>query len=381
MRIESFGFGTREPNPVAVWVADVRDINASIVTGMEDRTGNDPELYERIMAEASAEAWVRKFELDVMRELSDDDLVQVGCQAGQHRSVAIAEAFARSAESAGIPVTVSHLELGARDTSENLVDMSIQAKSNRKWYEIKNATDDVAEIFIYEQIGEDYWSEGMTAVNFVNELKGITASDIHLHINSPGGSVFDGVAIHNALRRHPAKVTTYIDGLAASIASIIAIAGDRVVMASNALFMIHNPWGGVQGDATEMRKMADVLDKIGETLVNAYEERTGMARDDITAAMNDETWYTADEALAAGFIDDITTATRAAASFDLSRFRHAPQAQVMDDIEPVEVPEDLVTVGSTVSNSSGGASDTVIAEAFIPGVGFHRFDSEPQHKE
>lgn len=376
MIIQSFGFNFQQPSADAVWVADVRDIDASIVAGMEDRTGLDPALYERIMAQPAAEAWVRKFDFDVMNEVADSDLIQVGCAEGQHRSVAIAEAFALAASSAGLPVQVEHLDIEERDTADTMSDMSVKQLSNRAWYEIKNAAD-VAEIYIYEQIGEDYWAEGVTAVNFVNELNTISAPEIHLHINSPGGSVFDGVAIHNALKRHPAKVTTYVDGLAASIASIIAIAGDKVVMASNSLFMIHNPWGGVVGDATEMRKMAEVLDKIGETLVNAYEERTGMDRQTIVEAMNDETWYTADEALAAGFIDEVTGAIRAAASFDLSRFRHAPKSELVEqsseEVEPEVVLEVLAEVGATAVDESDGASDHVIAEAYVPGFGFQSF--------
>ena len=375
MIIQSFGFNSHQPNPAAVWVADVRDIDSSVVAGMEYRTGLDPALYERIMAQPAAEAWVRKFEFDVMSEVVARDLIQVGCAEGQHRSVAVAEAFALAASNAGLEVQVEHLDIEDRDTADTMESMSVKQLSNRAWYEIKNAAD-VAEIYIYEQIGEDYWAEGVTAVNFVNELNGITAPEIHLHINSPGGSVFDGVAIHNALKRHPAKVTTYVDGLAASIASIIAIAGDKVVMASNALFMIHNPWGGVQGDAAEMRKMAEVLDKIGETLVNAYEERTGMDRQTIIDAMNEETWYTADEALAAGFIDEVTGAIRAAASFDLSRFRHAPKAELVqpsEEVEPEQAPEVLATVGATAADESDGASGHVSPEAYVPGFGFQSF--------
>lgn len=268
-----------------------------------------------------------------------------------------------------------------RDTAATIVSMNVKRVSARDWYEIKAAGDGVAEVFIYEQIGEDYWAEGVTAVDFVNELNALSASEIHLHINSPGGSVFDGVAIHNALLRHPAKVTTFIDGLAASIASVIALAGDRVVMASNALFMIHNPWGGVQGDASEMRKMAEVLDKITITLVNTYEESSSLSRDEILAAMDAETWYTADEALAAGFIDEVSTAIRAAASFDLAAFpfRHAPKAELVqpsEEVEPDSAPEVSVTAGAAVNDIPDGASENPNPEAYVPGFGFRSFTSE-----
>jgi len=118
-----------------------------------------------------------------------------------------------------------------------------------KWYKIE-AKADKAEIWIYEYIGEDFWTGGgVTAKSFQKYLAAVKASQIDLHINSPGGDVFDGITIYNLLKQHPATVTTYIYGLAASIASVIALAGDRIVMAENALYMVHNPWGVSMGDA------------------------------------------------------------------------------------------------------------------------------------
>ena len=176
----------------------------------------------------------------------------------------------------------------------------------KKWFEIINKADR-AEIWIYEQIGEDFWTGGgVTAQSFQKELAGIKASQIDLHINSPGGEVFDGITIYNLIKQHPANVTTYIDGLAASIASVIALAGDKVVMAENALFVIHNPWGFAMGDATEMRRTADLLDKIGGSLITAYTAKSGQEAHDITAWMDAETWMTAKEAQEWGFIDEIS---------------------------------------------------------------------------
>ena len=176
----------------------------------------------------------------------------------------------------------------------------------KKWFEIINKADK-AEIWIYEQIGEDFWTGGgVTAKSFQKELSAVKASQIDLHINSPGGEVFDGITIYNLIKQHPANVTTYIDGLAASIASVIALAGDTVIMAENALYMIHNPWGFAIGDANEMRKTADLLDKVGSSLIVAYTSKSGKPDDEISALMNDETWMTAREAKDAGFIDDIS---------------------------------------------------------------------------
>lgn len=173
------------------------------------------------------------------------------------------------------------------------------------WYKIVNKADK-AEIWIYEMIGEDFWTGGgVTAKKFQEELAAITAKQIDLHINSPGGQVFEGVTIYNLIKQHEANVTTYIDGLAASIASVIALAGDRVVMAANALFMIHNPSGMVFGDSGDMRKMADVLDKIRSTMAGVYTGKSGKPEDEINGLLDDETWMTADEAKEFGFVDEI----------------------------------------------------------------------------
>ena len=199
-----------------------------------------------------------------------------------------------------------------------------------KWYKIENKADK-AEIWIYEMIGEDFWSGGgVTAKNFQKELSAIKASQIDLHINSPGGEVFDGIAIYNLIKQHPATVTTYIDGLAASIASVIALAGDQIFMAENALMMIHNPYGMVMGAAEDMRKMAERLDIVRDSISKAYISRTDKPEDEINALMDAETWMTADDALELGFIDDITEKMDMAACakfvpiMDKAGFKHVP---------------------------------------------------------
>jgi ATP-dependent Clp endopeptidase proteolytic subunit ClpP len=184
-------------------------------------------------------------------------------------------------------------------------------KAKTEWFKIQNATADVAEVFIYDVVG-DSW-EGNDSATVVKAINAITAKKISLRINSPGGSVFDGVAIYNALARHSAEVTTYVDGLAASIASIIALAGKKIVMAENAMLMIHNPSTMAWGESSDLRKTADVLDQVKETLVNTYATRTGKARDVIAAAMDDETWFTAKEAQAWGLADDIQIGVKAVA--------------------------------------------------------------------
>jgi len=200
----------------------------------------------------------------------------------------------------------------------------------KKWFEIVNKTD-VAEVWIYEEIGEDFWTgSGITAKGFQKELSGIKASQIDLHINSPGGLVFDGITIHNLLKQHPANVTTYIDGLAASIASVIALSGDRVVMAENALFMIHKASGMVFGNSDDMRDFAEKLDKVNGSIATTYMTKTGKDENEINEMMKAETWLTAKDALEYGFIDeisgeaDMSACVKFVPTMQKAKFQHIP---------------------------------------------------------
>ncbi len=183
------------------------------------------------------------------------------------------------------------------------------------------------EIWLYDQVGEGFFG-GMSAKTFTAELNKLGQVDtVNLHINSPGGSVFDGVAIYNALKNHPARIEVDIDGIAASIASVIAMAGDEIRMAGNAMMMIHDPYGMSMGGAAEMRKTADLLDQIKNVIVDTYAKRTGESAGTIATLMADETWMTATDALQLGFADSTTDDQRIAACFDLSMFKHPPQMQ------------------------------------------------------
>lgn len=197
-----------------------------------------------------------------------------------------------------------------------------------KGFEIKAAkAADAGEIYFYEEIGENWDGSGTTAKSFQKELKALgKVSQLDIYINSPGGSVFDGVAIHNQLARHPANKIVHVDGIAASIASVIAMVGDEIEMASNGLMMIHDPWGLAFGNAIDFRKIADELDKVGGTLVNTYVNRTGGKADHIAQLMHDETWMDAEEAVAAGFADRVSKGVDMAnmARYDFSRFRNTP---------------------------------------------------------
>ena len=192
----------------------------------------------------------------------------------------------------------------------------------KTWFTAR-ASDGVAELTIYDEIG----SYGVPAKTFIEEMKALgDVSELTLRINSPGGSVFDGIAIYNALKRHPAKVTVTVDGLAASIASVILCAGDEVIMPKNALIMIHDPSAVVMGSARDMRSMAEALDKMRDGLVSAYHDKTGRDQPDITGWMAKETWFDAEEALEAGFADRIEEPVAMAATFDLSNFTRVPLA-------------------------------------------------------
>lgn len=173
-----------------------------------------------------------------------------------------------------------------------------------------------AEVYIFGDIGESWWEETVTAKQFVQDFAAIDADQITIRINSYGGSVTDGIAIYNAIRRHPAQVSVSIEAAAYSIASLIAMAGDTVEMADNALLMIHAPWGGVRGNSKEMRDMADTLDKYAAAMASSYVRKSGMAHDDILALLTDgaDHWYPAQEALAAGFVDAVAAALPIAAS-------------------------------------------------------------------
>lgn len=200
------------------------------------------------------------------------------------------------------------------------------------------AKDDEAVVYLYDEIG---WF-GIEAGQFVRDLNDIKSKTIHLRVNSPGGSVFDGTAIFNAIRQHPSKVIAHIDGLAASIASIIVMAADEVRAGQNAFFMIHEPWSIVIGDAEMMRSEADLLEKVSGTLVKAYTDKSGLSEEEVHAFMAAETWFTAQEAKDAGFVDvieeqDAEQAAKAKVTlFDLSAFANVPDGLMADRTPPTE---------------------------------------------
>ena len=209
-----------------------------------------------------------------------------------------------------------------------------------KWYEIKAAAPVAegeapkpAEVLIYGNIGDRWNEDGVVASELVRDLSALQADAINLRINSYGGSVPDGLAIYNALRRHKATVNVFVDGVAISCASYIAMAGDTITMANNAQMMIHGPWTIAAGNATDMREQADILDRYAKAMASAYADKSGKSYEDALALLTDgkDHWFLAEEAVAEGFADQVgeeeSIAASLARSFDLTRFTPAASAR------------------------------------------------------
>lgn len=172
---------------------------------------------------------------------------------------------------------------------------------------LARAKEAAGELYIYEMIGGNFWGEGLTAKSVteaLDKMKGV--SNLNVYINSEGGDVFEGKAIYNALKRFEATKTVYIDGIAASAATLIAMSGDKIITAANATWMIHEVWTLAMGNASELRAAADVLEKENEALAGTYVTRTKNTLEQVKEWMAAETWMSAQEALDRGFTDEIT---------------------------------------------------------------------------
>ncbi|MBU1234878.1 MAG: Clp protease ClpP [Proteobacteria bacterium] len=243
----------------------------------------------------------------------------------------------------------------------------------KKWYRIEALAEREADILIYEQIGKDYWSEtGIGAKEFVEELNALDVDKITLRINSPGGNVFEGHVIYNALRANKARIDVHIDGIAASIASEIAMAGDTVHIPENAMIMIHDPACGEWGTAVDMRKTADTLDKLKVGIIASYRQKTGLDETVLGEMMAEETWMTAAEAVEHGFADTITDPVMAQANFEqLKNFRNTPERLFLNR---AAIPEQQPSGGTDMADKTEKNEITLdfirahhptIAQAFI----------------
>lgn len=225
------------------------------------------------------------------------------------------------------------------------------------WFKIENKTDDEPVVYIYDEIG--FW--GTEASEFVKELQNIDSKSFQLHINSPGGEVFDGIAIYNAIKQHSAEVTVYVDGLAASAASFIAQAGDKVVMARNAQMMIHDGIAVAYGNAADLRDTADLLDKVSNNIADMYAfaaKNRGFETtlEDFRALMQEEVWYTGAEAVDAGLADEVLDqdneeAETAKNKWDLTFYNHAGREKADS---PSRVTARLLVSDHAKENEMGG---------------------------
>jgi ATP-dependent Clp protease protease subunit len=191
----------------------------------------------------------------------------------------------------------------------------------RKWYTMKAKDDDKthAEILIYDEIGKSWWGEDtVSAKQFNADLKALGAlKTIALRINSPGGDVFDGIAIHNTVKNHAATVTAYVDGLAASAASYIAMAADKIVMPENSFLLVHGASGYSMGNADDMRAVADDLERIDKSLTATYSARSTKSEAKVKALMKEDRLMDATEALDYGLCDEVSKPIKMAAKFSL----------------------------------------------------------------
>lgn len=202
-----------------------------------------------------------------------------------------------------------------------------------------------ADITLYGTIGADLWGDGISAADLARQIADLDVDELNVYVNSPGGAAWDGLAIMNALRRHKAKVTVTVDALAASAASVIAMAGDRIVMNRGSELMIHDASGWCIGNAEAMAETAQVLSKLSDSYAAAYAARAGGNTEDWRARMRAETWYTAEEAVLAGLADEWVDAPPAEARFDMSGFRYRGRAAAPAPVSklPASEPEDHTT--------------------------------------
>lgn len=227
-----------------------------------------------------------------------------------------------------------------------------------KFYALEQTGNNETTVTLYDEIG----AFGAGSKEFLADLGKLSGQHIHLRINSPGGSVVEGTAIYNALRRHEGGLTVHIDALAASMASVVAMSGSPVFMADNALLMIHNPWTVSMGESKDLRKEADLLDKLKSTLVNAYVRKTGINAEEIGAMMDAETWLDAVEAVALGFADAIEEGVAAAATAtpEMLRARFDKFAKASSSMNTPEV----ITYSAEVAEQAAEIIEaTVVSES------------------
>lgn len=194
--------------------------------------------------------------------------------------------------------------------------MAKKTAQDKRFWEFKNMTDTSADLYIYGEISDySWWGDEVTPKQFADDLQEVKNVDIlNVRINSVGGDVFAAHAIYSLLKSCKAQVIVYIDGLAASAATIIMMAGDKICMPANAMIMIHNPWTYARGSAKDLEKSIEILEKVKDSIILAYQAKTGLDKEELSALMDEETWMTGQEAFDRGFIDELVDNVQVAAS-------------------------------------------------------------------
>jgi len=243
--------------------------------------------------------------------------------------------------------------------------------SKQSWYSISaKKTEQFVDVYLYDEVG----GYGVSAKEFVNDIKALKGKDIYLHVNCVGGEVFDGMAIYNTLKKYKGKVIAYIEGIAASMGSIIPLAADEIIMSENSLYMIHNAWGGAMGEARDMRKTAALLDKLSSEIANIYTKKTGLPLSTIEDMMDEETWFNSEEALQYGFIDRVSDAVMVAAKYDMSKFKNKTQKEIVNQLnnnkKSKTMTEELKSwfgakVEEIVAAVKGGVDKTELSEVNV----------------
>jgi len=241
----------------------------------------------------------------------------------------------------------------------------------KRFWEFRNAAGGVGELLLYGDIASSTWyGDEVTPTQFKSDMDALgDVSELRLYINSGGGDAFAGQAIHTMLKRHKAKVTAYIDGLAASAASVVAMAADKIIMPANAMMMIHKAWMPAAGNADDFRELAEFMDKFDQTMVTVYSEKTGHTREQIENWLMKDKWMNAQEALSLGFADEVEKSKKVAASMngsvlaingqtvDLARY-HYPPVDAIKSLEysPQADPDNTPPNDEARRSSPGWAS-------------------------
>jgi len=243
--------------------------------------------------------------------------------------------------------------------------------NKQSWYSINaKQTDKFVDVYLYDEVG----SYGVSAKDFVEDIKLLKGKDIYLHVNCVGGEVFDGMAIYNTLKKYKGKVVAYVEGIAASMGSVIPLAADEIIMSENSLYMIHNAWGGAMGEAKDMRKTATLLDKLSSEIANIYSKKTNLPLSQIEEMMDEETWFNSEEALQYGFIDRVSDAVMVAAKYDISKFKNKTQKEIINQLnnnkKSKTMTEELKSwfgakVEEIVAAVKGGVDKTEVSEVNV----------------